>query len=164
WVKGEPGSVSPPTLIEKLLGARGWKRHANRARILGDVSVWTQQGLADRLRFPRPVSPPPRPATDPTAPRKPIDAAGTAAFPFGAGRWKGHGNRAPILGDVSVGPHQGPADRLRFPRPVSPPPRPATDPTAPRKPIDAAGTAAFPFGDPRAVGQGKREPIGRSTG
>src|SRR5262245_51389327 len=53
WVKGESGSVSPMGFLEKLMGARGLKRFANRTRILGDVQVWTQGGLADRLRSPR---------------------------------------------------------------------------------------------------------------
>jgi hypothetical protein len=96
WVKGEPGSMSPVTFFERLFGARGWKRYANRARILGDVQVWTQQGLGDRLRSPRPVTPPDSPAKDPTAPRKPVDAAGTAAFPFGDPRAVGKGQRPPI--------------------------------------------------------------------
>jgi hypothetical protein len=96
WVKGEPGSVSPPTWMEKLLGARGWKRMANRARILGDVQVWTQGGIGNRLRSPRPVSAPPRPSTDPTAPRLPIDASGTAAFPYGHPHAVGKGQREPI--------------------------------------------------------------------
>jgi hypothetical protein len=96
WVKGESGSVSPVTFMEKLMGARGWKRYANRARILGDCQVWTQQGLRDRLRSPRPVTAPPSPATDPSAPRKPIDAAGTAAFPFGDPREVGKGERPPV--------------------------------------------------------------------
>jgi hypothetical protein len=96
WVKGEPGSVSPVTFLEKLMGARGWKRYANRARILGDVEVWTQQGLRDRLVAPRPVTQPPSPATDKTAKRKPIDAAGTAAFVFGDPREVGKGERQPV--------------------------------------------------------------------
>jgi hypothetical protein len=64
-----------------------------------------------------------------------------------------------VLGDVQIWTQAGPGDRLRSPRPVSPPPNPSKDPAAARKPIDASGTAAFPYGDPRAVGQGKREPI-----
>jgi hypothetical protein len=96
WVKGEPGAVSPPTFLEKLLGARGWKRMANRARILGDVQVWTQAGPGDRLRSPRPVSKPPRPSEDRTAARKEIDAAGTAAFPYGHPHAVGQGKREAI--------------------------------------------------------------------
>lgn len=96
WVKGEPGSVSPATFLEKLMGARGLKRYANRARVLGDVQVWTQGGLPDRMRSPRPIAEPPRPATDPDAPRKPIDAAGTAAFKFGDPRAVGKGERPPV--------------------------------------------------------------------
>jgi hypothetical protein len=96
WIKGADGAVSPPTFVEKLLGAKGWRRLANRAQILGDVEVWTQGGLPDRLRSPRPIAPPPSPATDPTAPRKVIDAAGTAAFPYGHPQAVGKGQRAAV--------------------------------------------------------------------
>lgn len=96
WVKGEAGSTSPVTFLERLFGIRGEKRYANRARVLGDVKIWTQGGLADRLRSPRPITPPPRPATDPTAARKPIDAAGTAAYLYGDPRAVGKGERPPV--------------------------------------------------------------------
>lgn len=96
WVKGDPGAVSPPTFLEKMLGARGWKRMANRARILGDLQVWTQGGNGDRFRAPRPVAKPPRPTDDPTAARLPIDASGTAAFPYGHPQAVGHGKREAI--------------------------------------------------------------------
>ena len=95
WVKGEPGSVSPPGFLEKLFGARGWKRFANRARILGDVKIWTQAGPDDRLRSPRPIAAPPRPSED-TSARKPIDASGSAAFPYGDPRAVGKGTREAI--------------------------------------------------------------------
>jgi hypothetical protein len=96
WVKGEPGCVSPVTFMEKLMGAKGWKRYAHKARILGDMEIWTQQGLRDRLQSPRPVTAAPSPATDKTAARKPIDAAGTAAFVFGDPREVGKGERKPV--------------------------------------------------------------------
>lgn len=96
WVKGEPGSTSEPGFMEKLLGARGWKRMANRARVLGDVQIWTQAGPGDRLRAPRPISKSPRPSEDPTAPRKPINAAGSAAFPYGHPHAVGQGKREAI--------------------------------------------------------------------
>ncbi|WP_437599360.1 hypothetical protein [Sorangium sp. So ce590] len=96
WVKGEPGATSPLTFLEKLLGARGQRRMANRTRVLGDVQVWTQAGPGNRLRTPRPIAPPPSPATDPEAPRKPIDASGSAAFPYGDPRAVGHGKREPV--------------------------------------------------------------------
>ncbi|WP_437779526.1 hypothetical protein [Sorangium sp. So ce1097] len=96
WVKGEPGATSPPTFVERLLGAKGQRRMANRTRVLGDVQVWTQAGPGNRLRAPRPIAPPPSPATDPEAPRKPIDASGSAAFPYGDPRAVGKGTREPI--------------------------------------------------------------------
>src|SRR5688572_21899975 len=55
WVKGEPGATSPPTFLERLLGAKGQRRMANRTRVLGDVQVWTQAGPGNRLRAPRPI-------------------------------------------------------------------------------------------------------------
>jgi hypothetical protein len=96
WVKGADGCVSPPGLLEKLQGARGWKRFANRARILGDVEIFTQTGIGDRLRSPRPIAEPPKPKTDPTAKRLPIDASGTAAFPYGNPKAVGKGTRDAI--------------------------------------------------------------------
>jgi hypothetical protein len=47
---------------------------------------------------------------------------------------------------------------------VTPPPLPLSDKTARRKPVDASGTSAYPFGDPRAVGKGERQPVPRTTG
>jgi hypothetical protein len=97
WVKCEPGSVSEPGFWEKLTGgAKGWRRQANRARILGDVQVWTQAGPDDRLRSPRPVAAPPRPSEDATAPRLGVSSAGTAAFPYGNPLAVGKGTREAI--------------------------------------------------------------------
>jgi len=96
WVKGADGALSPPGFLEKLFGARGMKRLANRAKILGDVEVWTQAAVGDRLRAPRPISPNPNPLKDPTAPRKPIDASGSAAFPYGDPRAVGKGTREAV--------------------------------------------------------------------
>jgi hypothetical protein len=96
WVKGADGCVSPRTFWEKLFGARGLRRLANRTRVLGDVEIFTQGGIGNRLRSPRPISPPPRPATDPSAARKPIDASGSAAFLYGDPRAVGQGKREAI--------------------------------------------------------------------
>ena len=97
WVKGEAGSVSKPGFWEKLTGgAKGWRRQANRTRILGDVQIWTQAGPDDRLRAPRPVMAPPRPSEDPTAPRLGVSSAGTAAFPYGNPLAVGKGTREAI--------------------------------------------------------------------
>ena len=83
WVKGEAGCVSPPTLWERLLGLHGWRRLANRTRVLGDVMVWTQQGASGRLGGTRTIDAPPSPSVDPAAARHAPDAAGTAQFPYG---------------------------------------------------------------------------------
>jgi hypothetical protein len=93
WVKGPEGCVSPPGFIEKLRGARGWKRFANRTRILGDVEIYTQSALGERLRSPRPVTAPPTPKTDPQAARLGVSSAGTAAFPYGNPLAVGKGTR-----------------------------------------------------------------------
>lgn len=102
WVKGEPGSLSEPGFLEKLFGIRGTKRYANRARILGDVQVWTQPGVDDRLRSPRPVAAPPRPSEDGSE-RLPIDASGSAAFPYGNPQAVGKGER-PAIGRSTAKP------------------------------------------------------------
>jgi hypothetical protein len=96
WIKGPDGCVSPPSLWEKLSGIRGWRRLANKTRILGDVEVFTQAGLHDRLRAPRPVTAPPTPKTDPAARRLGVSAAGTAAFPGGNPQAVGKGAREAI--------------------------------------------------------------------
>lgn len=96
YVKGADGALSPPTLFEKLDGVKGMRRLANRTKVLGDVEIWTAGGLPDRLRSPRPVAAPPNPSKDPAAKRKPVDAAGTAAFPLGHPSAVGKGQREAI--------------------------------------------------------------------
>ena len=83
WVKGEPGCLSPPTLVERLYRCHGWRRLADRARVLGDVQVWTQQGIGGRLGGSRKIDAPARPTEDSSAERHPEDASGTAAHPYG---------------------------------------------------------------------------------
>jgi hypothetical protein len=73
-------------------------------------------------------------------------------------------NHVKILGDVEITTQPGITDRLRSPRPVSPVPTPKTDPEAKRLGVSAAGTAAFPYGHPHAVGKGEREAVARNTG
>ena len=48
WAKGEPGCVSEVGFWEKLGGASGMRRMANRTKIVGDESIWTQGGLLER--------------------------------------------------------------------------------------------------------------------
>lgn len=103
WVKGAEGSVSPPGFFEKLRGARGWKRFANRAQVLGDVDVYTQCALGERLRTPRPIDAVPTPATNPDAPRLGVSAAGTAAFPTGNPLLVGKGTREPVARGAGKG-------------------------------------------------------------
>src|SRR5262245_61972425 len=79
WVRErDPGSTNPKNLRERMSGMRGERRLACQVRILGDVEITTFAGGDDRLRAPRPISPPPNPTVDPLAKRKAIDAAGTA--------------------------------------------------------------------------------------
>jgi hypothetical protein len=96
WVRGEDGAVSPPGWFERFRGARGWKRFANKVQIFGDIEVWTQGGLGDRLRAPRPVASPPNASKDASAPRLGVSAAGTAAFPYGNPLAVGKGTREAI--------------------------------------------------------------------
>lgn len=97
WVKGADGCVSPPGFWEKFRGgASGWRRLANRTKILGDVQIWTQPGLGDRLRAPRPVTAPPTPKTDTEAARLGVSSAGTAAFPYGNPAAVGKGERPAV--------------------------------------------------------------------
>src|SRR4051812_2566864 len=93
WIKGADGSVSPPGFWERLRGVRGLRRFADKTKILGDIEVFTQAGIGDRLRSPRPVSPPPNPSKDKEAPRLGVSAAPTAAFPYGHPHAVGKGER-----------------------------------------------------------------------
>ena len=95
WVKGADGCVSPPGFWEKR-AISGMRRLANKAKILGDVEIFTQAGLGDRLRAPRPIAAPPTPKTDPEARRLGVSAAGTAAFPGGNPQAVGKGTREAI--------------------------------------------------------------------
>lgn len=96
WVSGATGAVSAPGFIERVLGgASGRRRRASRVRVFGDVEVWTQSGIDQRVGADKPVAPPPRPSDEPDAPRLPIDASGSAAFPYGDPRAVGRGAREP---------------------------------------------------------------------
>jgi hypothetical protein len=92
WIKGADGCVSPPGFWEKR-SISGTRRLANKTKILGDVEIFTQAGLRDRLRAPRPITAPPTPRTDPEARRLGVSAAGTAAFPGGNPPAVGKGTR-----------------------------------------------------------------------
>jgi len=96
YVKGAAGALTEPTFLEKLIGIKGMRRLANRVKVLGDVEIWTLGGLPDRLRSPRPISPPPNASKDPDVKRKPIDAAATAAYPYGHPHAVGKGTREPV--------------------------------------------------------------------
>jgi ferredoxin len=96
WVEeSTPGAAGPRSFMERLRALTGWKRLACRTRLDGDVKVFTMPGAHDRARRQRPVSPPPRPTVDPTAARKPIDAASTTAFPYGHPSAVASGTRKP---------------------------------------------------------------------
>src|SRR5215472_3325241 len=96
WVEeSEPGAAGPRTLMERLRALRGWRRLACRTNLQGDVRVFTMPGQHERSRKQRPVSPPPRPTDDPTAGRKPVDAAPTAAFIHGHPSMVASGTRKP---------------------------------------------------------------------
>jgi len=96
WVDGPTGCVSPMTALERLWDrCAGWRRSANRTRILGDCKIHTQQGLASRARVPRPIDPVPVPSTDPQAERfdHENNAAGTAWNVYGHPKAVGLGKR-----------------------------------------------------------------------
>ena len=45
WIKGGADCVSPPGFMERLKGARGWRRFADRTRVLGDCEIAWPAGL-----------------------------------------------------------------------------------------------------------------------
>jgi hypothetical protein len=96
WVQGDNGCLSPPDWYERwVMRVKGWRRAANRARILGDCKIWTQQGIGTRLRAPRPLDAAARPTEDPRAERfdHAHNAAGTAWNPYGHPKAVGRGAR-----------------------------------------------------------------------
>lgn len=96
WIdEGSPGAGGPRSLMERLRGLRGWRRLACVAKAEGDMKVFSMPGGDERTRKQRPVSPPPSPATDPTAARKPVDASSSSAFLFGHPSAVGSGTRKP---------------------------------------------------------------------
>jgi ferredoxin len=96
WVKpSAPGALNPPNFREKMAGMRGERRLACQVRVLGDIEVTTMPGGDGRLRAPRPIAAPPQPTVDPTAKRKPIDAAATAQYLYGHPSAVGTGKRVP---------------------------------------------------------------------
>jgi len=96
WVReSAPGSTNRRNVRESMAGMRGDRRLACQVRILGDVEVTTLAGGQGRLRAPRPIAAPPRPTIDPSAKRKPIDAAPTAQFTLGHPSAVGTGTRVP---------------------------------------------------------------------
>lgn len=96
WVReGSSGSTNARNLREKMAGMRGERRLSCQVKILGDVEITTLAGGDDRLRAPRPIAPPPQPTIDPSAKRKPIDAAPTAEFVLGHPAAVGTGTRVP---------------------------------------------------------------------
>jgi len=96
WVhESGAGSTNPRNIREKMAGMRGERRLSCQVKILGDVTITTMAGGDNRLRAPRPIAPPPRPTIDPSAKRKPIDAAPTAEFILGHPAAVGTGTRVP---------------------------------------------------------------------
>ncbi len=96
WVRQtSAASTNGRNLREKMAGMRGERRLSCQVEILGDIEVTTLAGGTDRLRAPRPIAPPPTPTSDPSAKRKPIDAAPTAEFVLGHPAAVGTGTRVP---------------------------------------------------------------------
>jgi ferredoxin len=96
WVEeSEPGAGGPRSLMERLRGLVGWRRLACRVNAEADLKVFSMPGGDERTRKQRPVSPPPRPTSDPTAPRKPLDASSSTAYPYGYPSAVGSGTRKP---------------------------------------------------------------------
>jgi hypothetical protein len=95
WVKCEDGSLTPLTFYEKWIKrCKGQRRMANRARILGDIKVWTQGGLSGRIGVPRPMDPAARPIEDGSEMfDHENDAAGTTWHPYGHPKAVGVGKR-----------------------------------------------------------------------
>ncbi|MEZ4437923.1 MAG: hypothetical protein R3B72_02465 [Polyangiaceae bacterium] len=97
WIDGAPGAVSPPTWYERVIKrCKGQRRQANRTKVLGDITVWTQAGITSRLGKPRPLDPAPRAGEDGSERfDHENDPAGTAWHPYGHPHAVGQGTREP---------------------------------------------------------------------
>ena len=96
WIdESTPGAAGSRSLMERWRGLAGWRRLACCATVEGDVKVFSMPGGDERTRKQRPVSPPPNPVADPSAPRKPLDASSSTAFPYGHPSAVGSGTRKP---------------------------------------------------------------------
>ncbi len=96
WVdESAPGAAGPKSFMERLRALRGWRRLACCTSIQGDLRVFSFAGGDERTRRQRPISPPPSPATDPAAARKPLEPSSSAAFPYGHPSMVASGTRKP---------------------------------------------------------------------
>jgi ferredoxin len=96
WIdESTPGAAGPKSFMERIRALRGWRRLACRTKIAGDLKVWTFPGGDERTRKQRPISPPPRPTSDPSAARKPINESSSTAFPYGHPAAVASGTRKP---------------------------------------------------------------------
>jgi ferredoxin len=100
WVRElQKGAAGGRSLREWFLGMGGQRRLACQVRIAGDLEVVTMAATADRVGQPRPIAPPPAPTVEPGAHKKPVDEAGTAAFPLGHPSCVGSGSpKAAVTG------------------------------------------------------------------
>lgn len=97
WIdESAPGAAGPRSLMERMRALGGWRRLACCTKIAGDVKVFSMPGGDERVKKQRPVSPPPTPVKDANAPRKPIDASSTTAFPHGHPSSVASGTRKPV--------------------------------------------------------------------
>jgi ferredoxin len=96
WIdESAPGAAGPRSFMERMRALGGWRRLACCTKIAGDVKVFSMPGGDERVMKQRPVSPPPSPAKDPSAARKPINEASTTAFPHGHPSSVASGTRKP---------------------------------------------------------------------
>ncbi len=97
WVRGDDGSTSPMTWFERVIKrCKGWRRMADETLVLGDIEVWTQQGIGYRLAQSRPVSKPARTSEDGSARfDHENNAASTAWNHYGHPKAVGTGTREP---------------------------------------------------------------------
>lgn len=123
WVEEvTPGAAGPRSLVERLRGLRGWRRLACRARVLGDLKVYSIPAAATRVGKPRTIASVPSPVLDPSARRKPDDAASTAVHV--------HGHPSAVGRGVTPMPPEippPPPSRANAARPISTAPPPADE-------------------------------------
>lgn len=141
WVRGEDGSTSPMTWFERVIKrCKGWRRMADETLVLGNIEVWTQQGIGYRLAQSRPLSKPARAGEDGSARfDHKNNPASTAWNHYGHPKAVGSGTREP--------PKYVPKKKKKAPAADDAAAKAAKEAEAANKPAEIAAAASIAMPD-----------------